>query len=49
LKVFEIYEKITEGKYRTFEAYMKRAQVYLALGDVLSAKDDILKESEYYF
>ena len=49
LKVFEIYEKITEGKYRTFEAYMKRAQLYLALGDVLSAKDDILKESEYYF
>jgi hypothetical protein len=31
LEVFKKYEQITEGKYRTFEPYMKRAELYLAL------------------
>ncbi len=49
LAEFEKYEHITEGKYRTFEPYMKRAEVYLALWDILSARECLDLEKEYYF
>lgn len=45
----EEYEYLTKGKYRTFEPFLHKAEAYVWLGDLESAKLEISKVDLYYF
>jgi len=49
LSVIDMYEVITEWKYRTFEPYMKKAEAYIHLWDYDSAQECLKKKDIYYF
>jgi tetratricopeptide (TPR) repeat protein len=45
----DIYDRITEGKYRTFEPYLWRAIAFYELWDIDSAKKMLTQRNHYYF
>lgn len=49
LELLGTYSSITEWKYRTYEPFMKFAEIYVALGDLNSARMSLEKEKIYYF
>lgn len=49
LKYFNKYEELTEGKHRTFEPFMRKAESYIWLWNFKKARKELNKEKEYYF
>ena len=48
LVYFKKYEKLTEGKHRTFEPFMRKAESYIWLWDFKKARNELNKENKYY-
>lgn len=44
-----IYDTLTDGKYRTFEPYLWRAIALFEIGDINEAKENLKYIDNYYF
>jgi len=49
LDYFNLYEEKTNGKHRTFEPFMRKAESLIWLWAFSEARKELNKESEYYF
>ena len=49
LENLAVYDRLTEGKHRTFEPYLVKAEAYLWMCDLKKAQQELEKRDLYYF